>query len=94
MEIFIIMLAAFLLGQSVPTFFKPVICAVKAKTGKRRVKPLDCEACSSFWLALIFGIIFISNSFTGTLFSILMATVVFKATCLYERFKLKMNEDI
>lgn len=61
-----------------------LIMAVKAKTGKRRARPLDCEACLSFWTTLALTVIFLP-----IWKAVIAAGVVFFAMAKYQAYKIK-----
>lgn len=75
---------AFLIGQFVPRLLQPLIFRIKKITKQRRCKPFDCEACLSFWAALI-G----STFFTNIVFALLISTAVFYFTVWIEKLKIE-----
>lgn len=84
MDLIIIMIASFCIGQIIPEVLQPFLFKIKKKIGVKRLKPIDCSVCLSFWFTL-----FLALSETSFKISILSAVIVFSLSIKYELNKIK-----
>lgn len=87
MKYILIMLFAFIASEVLVVYGQPFFNWVKAKLNTRRVKPLDCPPCLSFWLTAI--ILLLTGAFW--LWAFLSAGAVFQLSCMYQRYKMFKN---
>lgn len=82
MNTFLIIAAGFCFGQIIPYILQPYLLRIKARLKVKRLKPLDCEACTAFWCTL-----FLCLTETNIKYSILAAIVAFCLAIEYEKKK-------